>query len=576
MRTDGGRTSETRGNALWGGDRGGRRGRIAMLAAVLALVLAMVAGVATPTSTAGKRAPETDRDVDGQSFIQEDLLASARATPGAVFKVIVQVRTKGKGNGTKLIEKAMKDRPGKGKGKGVKRDISSLGTIAAELTGAQIVNLADSPAIFAITEDAPVASSHSNNQSWVPSTEILENSTNPWSTSASFPTVAVVDSGVESRSDFGTRLLASVNLVSSGTNSPGDGYGHGTLVAGMIAGGVEGKTGVAPGAKIVSLDVLDDNGAGRMSDVIAAADWILANKSRHNIRVANFSLNAGGGASVLFDPLNYAVEKLWLNGVVVVVSAGNYGTGSTPTGVRFSPANDPFVITVGATDTNGTNWNDDDWAAPWSAWGYTYDGFFKPEISAPGRRITAAVPSGSKLATQFSTRKSGTNYMWMSGTSFAAPLVAGTAAYFLALNPNWTPDQVKGALMLDADVPDGYNSRGALGVGVLDGDGSVGTSSPPNPNAALQRFVTTDSTGARVFNAASWSSAARADASWASASWASASWSSASWADASWSSASWSSASWASASWASASWSSASWASTSQADASWASNVGVE
>jgi uncharacterized protein YjbI with pentapeptide repeats len=121
--------------------------------------------------------------------------------------------------------------------------------------------------------------------------------------------------------------------------------------------------------------------------------------------------------------------------------------------------------------------------------------------------------------------------------------------------------------MLDADMPDGESSFGALGVGVLDADGWVGTSSPPNPNAALNQFVATDSaTGLKMFDAASWASVAAANASWSSASW-----SSASWADASWSSASWSSASWSSASWSSASWSSASWA-----NASWANYLGVE
>ncbi len=435
------------------------------------------------------------------------------------------------------------------------------------------MRLAENPKVFSITEDAPVAATaRGNSQQWVPATEILENEeSNPWTTKAVLPSIAIVDSGVEARSDFGKRLLASVTFVSAGVNSKGDGYGHGTMVAGMAAGDGLKQAGVAPTRQHRVARRPRRQRVGRLSDVIAACDWILANKDRYNIRVANFSLNAGGGASVLFDPLDYAVEKLWLNGIVVVASAGNYGADGSATGVKFSPANDPFVITVGATDTRGTDQNDDDFAAPWSAWGYTYDGFLKPEISAPGRHLTAAVPANSRLASQFSGRRSSKNYMWMSGTSFAAPIVAGTAAYLLALHPAWTPDQVKGALMLDADVPVGYPGNGALGAGVLDGDGDVGTSTPPNPNAALAPFVTTDSSGNKVFAAASWASAATASASWASASW-----SSASWASASWSSASWASASWSSASWASASWSSASWASMSQADASWASGIGVE
>jgi serine protease AprX len=309
-----------------------------------------------------------------------------------------------------------------------------------------------------------------------------------------------------------------------------------------------------------------------MSDAIAACDWILQNKDAYDIRVANFSINAGLGASILYDPLDRAVERLWLNGVVVVASAGNYAVDGAASGVLFSPANDPFVITVGATDVNSTTDTSDDLAAPWTSWGYTYDGFFKPEISASGRRTIAPVPPNSTLTKLFPTRKVSRDYMWMSGTSFAAPIVSGTAAWFLAAHPSWTPDQVKGALMLAADVPNGYAGPGALGVGVLDGSGNVGATTPPNPNAGLNQFVMADpATGLMVFDAASWSSEAASNASWNSASWSSASWSSASWSSASWSSASWSSASWSSASWADASWADASWA-----DASWASYLGVQ
>jgi hypothetical protein len=149
--------------------------------------------------------------------------------------------------------------------------------------------------------------------------------------------------------------------------------------------------------------------------------------------------------------------------------------------------------------------------------------------------------------------------------------VAAAAADVIAAHPGWSPDQVKGALMVSAraTAANGYS----LGVGEVNGASAVGVVLPPNPNAALNSFVGPDPMGGSVpvFNAASWASAAQADASWASASWASASWATASWASASWASASWASASWASASWASASWADASWASASWADASWVS-----
>src|SRR5262249_1989280 len=145
-------------------------------------------------------------------------------------------------------------------------------------------------------------------------------------------------------------LLASVNLSSLPDNSPGDGRGHGTFVAGIAAGSAENYTGVSPASKLVSIDVLDDNGMGLTSDVIRACQWILDHKSQYNIRVANFSLHSMIQAPFGLDPLDQAVEQLWFNGVVVVAAAGNYGTPGAPSGVIYSPGDDPFVITVGAAD----------------------------------------------------------------------------------------------------------------------------------------------------------------------------------------------------------------------------------
>jgi serine protease AprX len=530
--TENSRPAGTRPNVLWGGSR-------KRLLTLLALVIALATMGATVDSA------EASGD---KAYVTPSLLAQAQAHPDRLFDVIVQaVRGKRSDDVEKATKRTLDD--DRAKSARFKRKHASVDGVSATLTGRQILKLAHKSEVFAITEDAATGATYSNSQQWVPATEILEKGTNPWNASYGFPTIAIVDSGVQARSDFGSRLRTQVSFVSSGPNSSGDGFGHGTLVASIAAGSAEGYTGISPKSDIVSLDVLDDNGVGAMSDVLAACDWILANKSTYNIRVANFSINAGSGASILYDPLDAAVERLWLNGVVVVVAAGNYAVNGAESGVLFSPANDPFVITVGASDVNGTGGNSNDFAAPWSAWGSTYDGFRKPELSAPGRQITAAVPSTSTLAALFPSRKAGNDYMWMSGTSFAAPAVSGAAAWFLAKYPSWTPDQVKGALMLDLDVPSGYAPGGALGLGVLDADGDVGTSSPPNPNAALNQFVVSTSAG-YAFDRQAWRQAASANASWNSASWSSASWSSASWSSASWSSASWSSASWSSASWA--------------------------
>ena len=545
------KSSGTRANALWGK---GRR-RYSLLLAIAALAASVAAGT---TSTAVTAAPKT-------GFVPASLRDRAKATPDATFQVIVQSSdTSQLDQLDSAVGETQKKHPGKARG--LKKKFKLIPTVTAEITGDQLDDLAASDGVVSVTEDVPVqATGYGNSQgwaSWIGSQwgGLPKGAVNP-------PTIAIVDSGIQGRSDFGGRLAKQFDFTSTTPNSGGDGFGHGTLVAGLAIGGNAGYTGVEPRAKIVSLDVLDDNGTGRVSNLLAACDWILQNRNQYNIGVANFSLNASSGASVQNDPLDRAVEKLWLNGVVVVVAAGNYAVGGAESGVGFAPANDPFVITVGAADTNGTATPSDDVAAPWSAWGSTQDGFRKPELSAPGRVLNGPAPKDSTMYTSFPNRRVGDGYMWMSGTSFAAPIVAGAAATLLSRHPDWTPDQVKGALMASANVPAGYDSLGALGVGTTNVVAAIAADGLANPNAGLNRFVVTDSTTKlKSFDAAGWASTAATDPTWNQASWSSASWSSASWSSASWSSASWSSASWSSASWSSASWSSASWSS-----ASWAS-----
>jgi serine protease AprX len=392
--------------------------------------------------------------------------------------------------------------------------------------------------------------------------------------SAPAATIAIVDSGIDAtRPEFSGRIAANVNLSTLSGNSPGDGRGHGTFVAGIAAGKLAGHNGAAPNAKLVSIDVMDDKGMAMTSDVIAAADWILANKTKYDIRVANFSLHSSVANSFMYDPLDKAVERLWFGGVVVVAAAGNYGQAGGPSGVPFAPGNDPFVITVGATDTGKSVSTNDDVAAPWSAYGYTLDGFAKPDLAAPGRFIVGPVPVTSTLYSERPDHVVAPGYMELSGTSFAAPMVSGIAALILGSHPGFTPDQVKGALMLGAK-PLPSAAPLSVGVGEADAARSVGYANAPNPNASLNAFLAPNpTTGAPAFDSASWSEKAKNDASWDSASWDSASWAEASWSDASWAEASWSDASWATASWSDMSSATASWADLSLASASWADNA---
>lgn len=531
-----------RANALWGKGK-----KLTLVLATLLVALVALSAGEVGRADAAKQ----------PAYASRGLLDEAAANPGGLFDVIVQAAKDGKSSDVaKEIAEVQHSDPVHGSK--LKRQFVSIAGTSATLSGKQILKLAKKDWIGSITRDPKVAlTSYSSSQIWPGAAGVSAN----WSAlpaGTSYPTIAIVDSGItSSMPTFAGRVIRSVNLVTSYTTTGA--YGHGTFVGSIAAGEDTGYTGAEPHAKIVSLKVLDGAGSGSKSDVIAACDWILQNKTAYNIRVANFSLNTGGD-SIQYDALDKAVESLWLNGVTVVVAAGNYGVNGAMSNVGFAPANDPFVITVGASDTAGTTSRSDDFAAPWSAWGRTQDGFFKPEVAAPGRHLIGTVPTGANLLTQFPDRIVAPNYMWMSGTSFSAPVVSGLAATVLARNPGWTPDQVKGSIMQTASAPAGYGSNGALGVGVVNGASALSASGAANPNAGLNQFRYVDSaTGRYAFDAAAWHTAAAANASWNSASWSSASWANASWSSASWSSASWSSASWADASWADASWADASW-----------------
>jgi serine protease AprX len=381
---------------------------------------------------------------------------------------------------------------------------------------------------------------------------------------AQAPAIAFVDSGLEgSRDDFGGRVVQEVTLTALVPNAAGDGRGHGSFVASIAAGEAAGYAGAAPNAPLVSIDVLDDHGMALTSDVISAADWILRNKETHGIRVVNFSLHGSEPTSFMFDPLDKAVEKLWFSGIVVVTAAGNYAVDGQASGVLFSPGNDPFVITVGASDIVGSVPVADDFAAPWSSWGYTPDGFAKPELVAPGRYMVGAVPSSSTIALERPERIVEPGYMQLSGTSFSTPVVAGAAAYLLALNPQWTPDDVKGALM-QAALPLPAAEPLSFGMGEVNAGLAAQVADPPNPNLTLNRFLIPDPTGDRapIFNADAWKAAALADAHWGSDTWDAAHWGSANWGAAHWGSQSWDAAHWGSASWGSGSGEAAHWGSS--------------
>ena len=327
--------------------------------------------------------------------------------------------------------------------------------------------------------------------------------------------IAVIDSGVTAGSDFGSRLVGV--QVSSGSPAPADGVGHGSFVAGVAAGrsGDGRYVGIAPGATVYALSVSRPDGV-YASDVVAAVDWVLANHRTYNIRVVNLSLSESAPSSYLASVLDTAVERLWRDGVTVVVSAGNRGQDA----VSYAPANDPFVITVGATDTNGTSATTDDTVADFSSRGTTQDAFGKPELLAPGRKIVSVLPAGTSLASQAPILNLiAGGYASMSGTSFSAPQVAGAAAILLQKNPTWTPDQVKWVLAQTATSMSGGSGRMLDLAAALAFSGAPGSA---NQGVIPSSFGLDSSSGAltaATWNAATWNAATWNAATWNAATW---------------------------------------------------------
>ena len=330
-------------------------------------------------------------------------------------------------------------------------------------------------------------------------------------------TVAVVDSGVECSqwdledSSGKSRVMASPDFTGgTQTTTFADFCGHGTHVAGIVGGNGTASTGtqctqtyygVAPQANLVSVRVLDQNGASNVSTVLAGLQWVAANKTKYNIRVVNLSLGHPVGESYTTDPLCQAVETLWKAGIVVVCAAGNNGRVSmtqtsgaanegwgTAYGSIQSPANDPSVITVGATKSMDGSRADDRIATYSSRGPSRLDLILKPDIIAPGNKVISLDVDYSTLNSAYASTNllpysaystvNGTSnqngagdsnaYFVLSGTSMAAPVVSGAAALMLQANPALTPDTIKARLMVAAD-------KWALPMGVFESEASVNT-----------------------------------------------------------------------------------------------------
>jgi serine protease AprX len=333
--------------------------------------------------------------------------------------------------------------------------------------------------------------------------------------------VAVVDSGLGYHVDLGhvgtnsavrvvngQRVAAFVDFV-NGRTAAYDDHGHGTHVAGIIAGNglmtAGARAGIAPSSHLVGLKVLDNRGAGYISNVIAALDWIVANHKAYNIRVVNLSVGASVTESYTTDPLTLAAKRVVDLGVVVVTAAGNLGrntaTGATVYGSITAPGNAPWVLTVGAYSHEGTTSRGDDKMGGYSSRGPTARDFAaKPDVVATGTGIVSlAVPNSLLYTTKSAYLLKGSvysatkPYLSLTGTSMASPVVAGTVALMLEANPNLTPNLVKALIQYTAQDY-GLDSL-TQGAGFLNAKGAVD----------LARFLKNPQVGQRYPSNRTWS-----------------------------------------------------------------------
>jgi serine protease AprX len=267
-------------------------------------------------------------------------------------------------------------------------------------------------------------------------------------------TVAVLDTGVAPHPDLKGRLLAFHDEIAGHTECYDD-HGHGTSVSGVVGG--DGRLsrgviqGIAPEVQIVGIKVLDAEGYGSESAIVAGVQWAIENKDRYNIRVLNLSLGTLVNRSWRDDPQAQAIEAATRAGILCCAAAGN--SGPFP-GTIDTPGLAPGALTVGAMDDGKTPWRFDDRIPGFSARGPTaVDGLAKPDVVAPGTGIMTASSGGS--------------YHFVSGTSMAAPVASGAAALLFQAHPEATPDQVKAALKDTARPIWGFPEE-AQGQGVID------------------------------------------------------------------------------------------------------------
>ncbi|MCU1589552.1 MAG: aprX [Frankiales bacterium] len=417
--------------------------------------------------------------------------------------------------------------------------------------------------------------------------------------------VALIDTGVvpvQGLKSGNVVIGPDLSLDSQAPQGNLDGFGHGTHMAGIIAGNDAallggGFKGIAPQAKLLSVRVGAHDGAADVSQLIAAVDWVVQHRNDNgmNVRVLNIAFGTDGTQSPTLDPLTHAIENAWRAGITVVVSGGN---GGNTRASLDNPARDPFVIAVGADDTHGTNGTADDTIPVFSSRGSLTR---HVDVVAPGQSIVSLRDPGSVVDTEYPAARVDSRFFKGSGTSQATAVVSGAVALLLQQRPELSPDDVKQMLMATAQpVVDTPQATGAGLINVLAAASAprpllaqsfpkstgLGTLEASRGTHHVGQNASSDLTGEKDIFGKPWqpsvwapkssSGTAWSGGDWNGTTWAGSCWCTSSplWSATSWSATSWSATSWSATSWSATSWSATSWSATSWSATSWSSAPG--
>jgi serine protease AprX len=562
------------------------------------LVMGLAVALSFPASLPGfvGRGSSPASLVSPSSKVDASLLKVARHTPGQQVGVIVREATAASPEAEAVVTKL---------GGRVTRELPIISSFSARILAGRVMDLARSDAISTVwpdgkvrmaTDTSQINASSGNNTVWKQTIRLLQ--AQSVATGAGV-TVAVLDTGVAQSPDLDYRVRARIDLTSE--QDGWDHFGHGTHMSGIVAGNgslsySDKWSGVAPDARLVSVKVAGADGSTDVSVVIAGLQWVVSHRGQYNIRVLNLSFGTDSTQSYLVDPLDYAVEQAWFAGITVVVAAGNRGSsGQYPTN---KPADDPFVITVGAADLNDTQGSSDDTVASFSSRGPTQDGQPKPTLVAPGITIVSIRDPGSTIDQAYSSARVGTNYFKGTGTSQAAAVVSGVVALMYQASPSLTPNVVKRVLKATANKLDTGNT--GAGAGLIDAYAAVQNADNGYYAATPANAGLVPSTGAGSIEASRGSLHVYADlpqdglgaadvdgqlelvqgeidalgttwnaTGWLSTGWAATGWNATAWASLAWTATGWSSTGWAATGWSGTAWSATGWDSTGWSSTAW-------